>query len=187
MLDNYTPQELKEDARRLKGHYPHVVVEASGVCITSTAPGDRGYAMGSPLVMCVMCPCRASQRRLYLPTCRRMSMWLAWGHSHKVPSSVVLFHATLFVTPLWQPLATHRLRGVRFLPQDPSQWPNTRVAGCILQEVQVVVTADSNCIKLYCCLLHPLAASYFCRCAIAVGCKRVAVHMRNPVKASPGR
>lgn len=52
MLDNYTPQELKEDARRLKGHYPHVVVEASGVCITSTAPGGCGYAFVSPLVMC---------------------------------------------------------------------------------------------------------------------------------------
>jgi nicotinate-nucleotide pyrophosphorylase (carboxylating) len=38
MLDNYEPNALREDAKHLKHHHPHVLIEASGGITTETMP-----------------------------------------------------------------------------------------------------------------------------------------------------
>ena len=44
MLDNYTPQGLAEDARKLKEKHPHVQVEASGVSESETMKVPRAVS-----------------------------------------------------------------------------------------------------------------------------------------------
>lgn len=39
MLDNFTPENLRKDAKVFKELYPHVLVEASGGITTETMPG----------------------------------------------------------------------------------------------------------------------------------------------------
>lgn len=53
MLDNYSPERLREDAAALKAEFPSLIIEGSGVGAVACVRWRAGQAMALGVVSCV--------------------------------------------------------------------------------------------------------------------------------------